>query len=78
MMSEPKTSSSGIHPSAVVEDGASIAPDVTIGPFSVVGKNVSIAGGSVLHSHVVVDGHTSMVRKQRCFHLPRWALGRKI
>ena len=43
MMSEPKTSSSGIHPSAVVEDGASIAPDVTIGPFSVVGKNVSIA-----------------------------------
>ena len=67
MMSEPKTSSSGIHPSAVVEDGASIAPDVTIGPFSVVGKNVSIAGGSVLHSHVVVDGYTSIGEKTEVF-----------
>ena len=38
MMSEPKKSSNGIHPSAVVEDGARIAPNVTIGPFSVVGK----------------------------------------
>ena len=55
MMSEPRKSSGGIHPSAIVEDGASIAPDVTIGPFAVVGKNVSIASGSVLHSHVVVD-----------------------
>ena len=67
MMSEPKKSSGGIHPSAVVEDGASIAPDVTIGPFSVVGKNVSIASGSVLHSHVVVDGHTSIGEKTEVF-----------
>ena len=67
MMSEPKKSSSGIHPSAIVEDGASIAPDVTIGPFAVVGKNVSIASGSVLHSHVVVDGHTSIGEKTEVF-----------
>tara|TARA_B100000614_G_scaffold76263_1_gene68144 strand:- start:3523 stop:4335 length:813 start_codon:yes stop_codon:yes gene_type:complete len=66
-MSEPKKSSSGIHPSAIVEDGASIAPDVTIGPFAVVGKNVSIASGSVLHSHVVVDGHTSIGEKTEVF-----------
>ena len=67
MMSEPKKSSSGIHPSAIVEDGASIAPDVAIGPFAVVGKNVSIASGSVLHSHVVVDGHTSIGEKTEVF-----------
>ena len=67
MMSEPKKSSSGIHPSALVEDGASIAPDVTIGPFAVVGKNVSIASGSVLHSHVVVDGHTTIGEKTEVF-----------
>ncbi len=69
MMSEPKKSSGGIHPSAIVEDGASIAPDVTIGPFAVVGKNVSIASGSVLHSHVVVDGHTSIGEKTEVFPL---------
>ena len=73
MMSEQKKSSNGIHPFAIVEDGASIAPDVTIGPFAVVGKNVSIASGSVLHSHVVVDGHTSIGEKTEVF--PFAALG---
>ena len=73
MMSEQKKSSDGIHPSAIVEDGASIAPDVKIGPFAVVGKNVSIASGSVLHSHVVVDGHTSIGEKTEVF--PFAALG---
>ena len=67
MMSEPKKSSNGIHPSAIVEGGASIAPVVKIGPFAVVGKNVSIASGSVLHSHVVVDGHTSIGEKTEVF-----------
>ena len=67
MMSGSQISSSGIHPSAVVEVGARIAPDVTIGPFSVVGKNVSIESGSILHSHVVVDGHTSIGRKTEVF-----------
>ena len=67
MMSEPKKSSNGIHPFAIVEDGASIAPDVKIGPFAVVGRNVSIASGSVLHSHVVVDGHTSIGEKTEVF-----------
>ena len=67
MMSEPKKSSILIHPTAIVEDGASIASDVTIGPFAVVGKNVSIASGSVLHSHVVVDGHTSIGEKTEVF-----------
>ena len=67
MMSDPKKSSGGIPPSAIVEAGASIAPDVTIGPFAVVGENVSIASGSVLHSHVVVDGHTSIGKKTEVF-----------
>jgi len=67
MMAQPKKSSILIHPTAIVEDGASIAPDVTIGPFAVVGKNVSIASGSVLHSHVVVDGYTTIGEKTEVF-----------
>ena len=59
MMSEPKKSSSGIHPSAIVEDGASIAPDVTIGPFAVVGKNVSIASECGL-SYTRKRGHACL------------------
>jgi UDP-N-acetylglucosamine acyltransferase len=56
-----------IHPSAVVEDGAALAGDVTIGPFSWIGGEVEIAAGSVLQSHVVVAGRTRIGRRARIF-----------
>ncbi|MFD1341841.1 acyl-ACP--UDP-N-acetylglucosamine O-acyltransferase [Litorisediminicola beolgyonensis] len=49
---------SGIHPSAVIEDGAKIGDNVTIGPFCHIGPEVSLADGVVLKSHVVVTGET--------------------
>ncbi|MBB95816.1 MAG: acyl-[acyl-carrier-protein]--UDP-N-acetylglucosamine O-acyltransferase [Rhodobacteraceae bacterium] len=49
-----------IHPSAVIEDGAQIGSDVTIGPFCHVGPDVRLEDGVVLRSHVVVTGHTSI------------------
>lgn len=51
---------SKIHSTAVIEDGATIAPDVEIGPFCVVGSEVSLAAGVRLHSHVVVSGKTQV------------------
>jgi len=47
-----------IHPTAIVEDGARLARDVTIGPFCTVGPDVTLAEGVELVSHVVVTGHT--------------------
>jgi len=47
-----------IHPLAVVEEGADIAPDVVIGPWTYIGPNVEIDAGTIIHSHVVVNGHT--------------------
>ena len=49
-----------IHPSAIVHPSADIAKDVEIGPFCIVGENVSIGMGSKLLAHVVVNGHTSI------------------
>lgn len=49
-----------IHPSAVVEDGAQIAENVTIGPFCHVGANVKLASGIKLESHVVISGDTTI------------------
>lgn len=49
-----------IHPSAIVADGAQIAEDVVIGPFCIVGEKASIGPGSRLHSHVVVEGRTTL------------------
>ncbi|MEL6806850.1 MAG: acyl-ACP--UDP-N-acetylglucosamine O-acyltransferase [Pseudomonadota bacterium] len=53
-------STPGIHPSAVIEDGAQIDPSAQIGPFCVIGPNVVIAADVVLKSHVVVTGHTEI------------------
>lgn len=47
-----------IHPGAIVEEGAIIGAGVQIGPFCWVGANVEIGEGTVLKSHVVVNGHT--------------------
>ena len=47
-----------IHPTAIVEDGARLAGDVTIGPYCTVGPHVIMAEGVELVSHVAVAGHT--------------------
>lgn len=49
-----------IHPSAIVEDGAIIGADVYIGPYCLVGPQVEIGDGTVLKSHVVVNGMTKI------------------
>lgn len=49
-----------IHPTAIVEDGASLGGDVEIGPFSVVGPHVILSEGVRILSHVVVTGHTKI------------------
>lgn len=51
---------SQIHPTAIIEDGASIAEGVSIGPYCVIGKHVTLHKGVVLHSHVSVAGHTTI------------------
>lgn len=47
-----------IHPTAIIDPSAEIAADVEIGPYCVINANVSIGAGSVLKSHVVIDGYT--------------------
>ncbi|MFP1729361.1 acyl-ACP--UDP-N-acetylglucosamine O-acyltransferase [Lonsdalea quercina] len=47
-----------IHPSSIVEDGAVIGAGVHIGPFCWIGSQVEIGAGTVLKSHVVVNGVT--------------------
>ncbi|MEM7046260.1 MAG: acyl-ACP--UDP-N-acetylglucosamine O-acyltransferase [Pseudomonadota bacterium] len=51
---------STIHPTALVEEGARIAPDAVIGPFCHVSSQADLAAGVQLRSHVVVSGRTSI------------------
>lgn len=56
-----------IHPTAIIEDGAEIGSDVSVGPYSVVGSGVSLGDGVRLHSHVVVGGHTRIGAQSEIF-----------
>lgn len=49
-----------IHPLAVVQPGAQLGAEVTIGPFCQVGPDVRLGDRVVLRSHVNVEGHTTL------------------
>ena len=49
-----------IHATALVERGARLGEDVRIGPYCVVGREVALADGVELVSHVVVAGDTEI------------------
>jgi UDP-N-acetylglucosamine acyltransferase len=51
---------SKIHPTAVVDKGAIIAPNVELGPYCVIGANVVLNEGVKVLSHVVICGHTTI------------------
>ncbi|EBQ0177119.1 acyl-ACP--UDP-N-acetylglucosamine O-acyltransferase [Salmonella enterica subsp. enterica] len=56
-----------IHPTAIVEDGAVIGANAHIGPFCIVGPQVEIGEGTVLKSHVVVNGQTTIGRDNEIY-----------
>jgi UDP-N-acetylglucosamine acyltransferase len=51
-----------IHPSAVIEPGACIGDDVSIGAFTLVGAEVEIGGGTRVGSHCSLQGPTRIGR----------------
>jgi UDP-N-acetylglucosamine acyltransferase len=49
-----------IHSTAIVEKGAELADNVSVGPYCVVGRRARLAPGVRLHSHVIVEGDTAV------------------
>lgn len=49
-----------IHPTAVVDQSARIAPDAVIGPYSFIGPGVSIAAGCRIDHHVNIEKNTAI------------------
>jgi UDP-N-acetylglucosamine acyltransferase len=47
-----------IHPTAIIEPGAKLGADVSIGPYCIVGPDVELGDGCILVSHAVVHGRT--------------------
>ncbi len=57
-----------IHPTAIVHDGAQLAAEVAVGPYSIVGPGVELGEGTWIGAHVVLDGRTRIGRRNRIFH----------
>jgi UDP-N-acetylglucosamine acyltransferase len=56
-----------VHATAIVEPGAKLGAGVRIGPYCHVGKDVALADGVELVSHVVVAGRTTIGARTRVF-----------
>jgi len=54
-----------IHPTAVVDPGATLGEDVVVGPHAVIGANAALGDGVVIGPNAVVTGHTSIGAQTR-------------
>jgi UDP-N-acetylglucosamine acyltransferase len=62
-----------IHASAVIEDGAILGENVSVGPFAYIGPNVKIGDNTTVAAHAVIEGHTTIGKNNRIF--PHAAVG---
>ena len=56
-----------IHKLASIHTKAKIHQEVSIGAYSVIGPEVEIGKGSKIHSHVVIEGPTSVGNDNEMF-----------
>ena len=63
----------GIHHSAIISPEASLAQDVSVGAYSVIGEQVVLGAGCRVDEHVVIQGPTRI--GQRCRFFPFGSIG---
>lgn len=58
---------SNIHKTAIIEDGAIIGENVTIGAYTIIGPEVKIGDGTIIGSHTVIEGKTTIGKNNHIF-----------
>jgi len=56
-----------IHPAAIIQPGARLAENVSVGAYAVIGEHVVIGSGTTVASHVVIEGWTEIGCDNRIF-----------
>ncbi len=56
-----------VHPTAIVAPGAVVPESCTVGPYCTIGENVVLGEECELVSHVVLDGHLTLGKRNRIF-----------
>ena len=54
-----------IHPTAIIEPGAKLAADISVGAYCLIGPQVEVGQGTRIGPHVVVEGRTRIGRNNR-------------
>ncbi|MFX4253399.1 acyl-[acyl-carrier-protein]--UDP-N-acetylglucosamine O-acyltransferase, partial [Aliarcobacter butzleri] len=49
------------------EEGAFLGDNITIGAFTIIGKDVKIGDGTIIVSHTLIDGKTTIGKKNHIF-----------
>jgi UDP-N-acetylglucosamine acyltransferase len=57
-----------IHPTAIIHPMAKLGAGVKIGPYSVIGEHVELGDECEVGSNVLIDGRTTIGKKNRFFH----------
>jgi len=61
------TTSTRIHPTAIVDPASELAADVRVGPYTLIGPDVQIGAGTVVESHVVIKGPSQIGQNNHIF-----------
>jgi len=56
-----------IHPTALIDDSATVGADCSIGAYSIIGPDVTIGDGCWIGPHVVINGPTTLGQRNRIF-----------
>jgi UDP-N-acetylglucosamine acyltransferase len=57
-----------IHATAIVHPDAQLDSDVSVGPYSIIGANVSIESGTNIDSHVIINGPAKIGSNNQIFN----------
>lgn len=74
LLNPPAVAEPGVHPTAVVGEGARIAPSAVIGPYVVLGKRVEIGAGAVIGAgcdigdNVFIGNETRLYPRVTIYH----------
>jgi UDP-N-acetylglucosamine acyltransferase len=60
MLASIHSSGTGIHPTALVDDGAELGDGVVVGAYSIVGPGVRIGQGTQIGPHVLIERDTTL------------------
>lgn len=56
-----------IHPTAIVDSGARLAPDVEVGPYAIIGAEVELGAACRVGAHTIITGHTRLGAHNRIY-----------